>query len=102
MFKGAPIGLEVTIRYFHPLRKITNSAEDKVSVDQESTVEDLISILSKKYGVEFERFVGSGVNQKGLPIIFLLNGQNVLNLEGFKTKLCDGCILTIMPPVAGG
>ena len=102
MFKGAPIALEVKVRYGHPLRKITRSSEDKMIVDKETTVEDLIRMLSKKYGEEFEIFVSSGVKQKGLPVIFLLNGQNVLNLEGLKTKLCDGCVLTIMPPVAGG
>ena len=94
--------MEINIRYFHPLRKITGSAEDKLNVDKDTTVEDLIIILSKKYGEEFEKFVRSGVKQKGLPVIFLLNGQNVLNLDGLRTKLCDGCILTIMPPVAGG
>jgi MoaD family protein len=94
--------LQVYIRYFHPLRKITGIAEDKVRVDKDTTIEDLLGILSKQYGEEFERYVHSGVKQKGLPVIFLLNGKNVLNLEGLKTKLCDDCTLTMMPPIAGG
>ena len=102
MFIGAQIGLEVNIRYFYPLRVIAGRYEDKVEVDAGTTVENLLGFLSKMYGEEFERYVYSGIRQKGLPVIFLLDGRNVLQWEGLKTKLVNGCILTIMPPIAGG
>jgi MoaD family protein len=102
LFSGAQMNLEVNIVYFYPIREITGRAEEKVEVDENATVEMLLGILSKKYGKEFERFAYSGVNQKGLQIIFLLDEENVQNLEGLKTKLRNGCTVTLLPPIAGG
>jgi MoaD family protein len=94
--------LEVKAVYLNPLRRITGIAEEKFEVGESSTMEDLLTLLSKKYGPEFENFVFSGIKQPGLRIIFLLNETNVLNLEGLNTKLMDGCTVTLLPPLAGG
>jgi MoaD family protein len=96
------MNLEVNIVYFYPIREITGKADEKVEVDESATLEVLLDILSKKYGKEFERFVYSGVKQKGLRIIFLLDEENVQNLEGPKTRLRNGCTVTMLPPIAGG
>jgi len=39
---------------------------------------------------------------EGLSLNFLLNGRNVSLDKGFETKLQDGAVLSILPPVAGG
>jgi MoaD family protein len=101
-FSGAQMNLEINTIYFYPIREMTGKSEEKVEVDVGATVEVLLDILSKKYGEEFERLVYSGVKQKGLRIIFLLDEENVQNLEGLKTKLRDGCTVTMLPPIAGG
>lgn len=76
--------------------------DEKVRVDEGSTVGDLLSALSTRYGGDFERYIYSGVKRKGLKIVFLLDGRNILQLQGLATKLADGCTITMMPPVAGG
>jgi MoaD family protein len=94
--------LEVKIVYFNPIRGITGRAEEKIKVDEGSTLRSLLEILSQKYGKEFEKFAYSGIRQAGLRVIFLLDDESVQNLEDLDTKLRNGCTVTILTPLAGG
>ena len=94
--------MEINIRYFYPLRDMTGIAEEKIRLNSGTTMELLLESLSRKYGEDFEKYIYSGVKRKGLKIIFLLNGTNILQLQGLKTKLVNGSTVTMMPPVAGG
>ena len=94
--------MEVTVRYLNPLREVTKISEEKVEVKEGDSVEDLVHMLSKKYGSGFDRYAYSGVKQEGIPILILVDGQNVQSLEGAKTKLRQGNVITIIPPIAGG
>lgn len=94
--------MKVIVRYFTVLREVTGKREEEIDAKKGSTIEDILNFLNGKYGKEFEKYVLSGRRHKGLKLLFLMNGQNIEQLEGLKTKLYDGSILTIMPPVAGG
>ena len=94
--------LEVSVRYLYPIREVTGKSEEKIEVDEGTSVEGLLILLSEKYGAAFERYVNSGVKQRGIPIILLLDEKNIQLLEGLKTKLTNGSELAIIPPIAGG
>jgi MoaD family protein len=94
--------LEINVCYFYPLRDLTGKLKDKVSVDEGATVQDLLNMLSGRYGERFKEYVCSGISRKGLPIIFLLDGRNIIQLKGLRTHLREGCVITMMPPIAGG
>ncbi|MEM3572019.1 MAG: ubiquitin-like small modifier protein 1 [Candidatus Bathyarchaeia archaeon] len=95
--------MKVTIKFFASLREIAGKKEEVLNLDDGSLVEDLIKILIDKYGPEFKYYVydekKSSLKQ---DIQFLLNGRNVLTLNGLKTKLQDGDQVAILPPVGGG
>jgi MoaD family protein len=94
--------LKVKIVYFYPIREITGKEEEPLEVEDSATVETVLDSLSKKYGKEFENYVYSGVKQNGLRIVFLMDEENVQNLQGLATKLKEGCTITMLPPLAGG
>ena len=94
--------MKVTVRYLTILREITGKREEEIDTKEGSTIEDVLAFLNGRYGKEFERYVLSGRKRKGLRLLFLVNGQNIEKLDGLKTKLQSGSILTIIPPVAGG
>jgi len=93
--------VEVTVRYIITLREVVGKREEKISLPDGSTVEDVLLILAEKYGENFERYAHSG-REGGLQLLFLINGRNVAYLDGLKTRLDDGVTLAIIPPVAGG
>ncbi len=94
--------LEINVRYSHKLREMAGKREETVEIEERATLEDLLCLLSKKYGAEFERYAYSGLKEKGLPIVFLLDGKNMSQLNGPETTLHKGCTVTMMPPIAGG
>ena len=94
--------MKVIVRYFTVLREVTGKREEEIDAKKGSTIEDILNFLNGKYGKEFERYVLSGRRHKGLKLLFLVNGQNIQQLDGLKTKLQNGSVLTIMPPIAGG
>jgi MoaD family protein len=94
--------MKVIVRYFTVLREITGKREEEIDAKEGSTVEAILSFLNEKYGKKFERYILSGREREGLKLLFLVNGQNIEKLDGLRTKLQNGSILTIIPPVAGG
>lgn len=94
--------MKVIVRYFTILREITGKREEEIDAIEDSTIEDILNFLNGKYGKGYEKYVLSGRKHKGLKLLFLMNGQNIEQLEGLKTKLHNGSVLTIIPPVAGG
>jgi MoaD family protein len=94
--------MEVTVRYFTVMRNITGTREEKIDAKEGSTVEDVLKTLSSKYGKEFDRYIFSGREHRGLKLLFFVDGHNIEGSDGFKTKLKSGSVLAIMPPVAGG
>lgn len=94
--------MKIIVNYHTILREITRKHRDEIDVDESSTIEDILNLLSKNYGKKFKRYMLSGIKHKGLPLIFLLNGENIEKLNGFETKLHDRDNLAIIPPVAGG
>jgi len=94
--------MEITVRYFTVLREVTKKRQETIEMKQNSTLEDMLSLLIKKYGANFERYVLSGRETKGLQLILLLNEQDTSQLSGFKTQLHNRDIVAVIPPVAGG
>jgi MoaD family protein len=94
--------MEITVRYFTTLREVTGKQEEKIELAEGSILEDALRLIARKYGEKFERYVSSGRAGRGLPLLFLIDGENAADLGGFKSGLREGCTLTIIPPVAGG
>lgn len=94
--------MKIIVNYHTILREITGKRKDEIDIEESSTIDDILNLLGKNYGKKFEKYLLSGRRQKGLPLIFLLNGQNIEKMDDLKTKLHDQDNLTIIPPVAGG
>ncbi len=97
------IKLEVNVKYFATLREITDKREEKVKLQEGSTVEDLLKQLVGQYGTRFREYVVD--EETGKPrahLLFLINGTSISSLEGLSTKLSHDSVVALMPPVGGG
>ncbi|MEM2896006.1 MAG: ubiquitin-like small modifier protein 1 [Candidatus Bathyarchaeia archaeon] len=95
--------MRVTVKFFASLREMTKKRDEVFNLDEGLLVKDLVKILIDKYGSEFKYYVYDE-NKGSLKqdIQFLINGRNVLTLDGLKTRLKDGDQIAILPPVGGG
>ncbi|MGD9131004.1 MAG: MoaD family protein [Candidatus Bathyarchaeota archaeon] len=94
--------MKVEIKFFTSLREITGKKAEEIQLQNVITVEELLTLLSEKYGNKFTEYI---YNKKGKVqdfLSFLVNGKNINVLQGFDTELKQGDTIAILPPVGGG
>jgi MoaD family protein len=95
--------MRVLVKHFATVREIVGKKEESIEVEDGITVENLLKILSERYGQQFADYVFD--RETGLPrehLQFLIDGKSATSLEGLKTKIPNGCQFAIIPPVGGG
>lgn len=97
--------MQVSVRFFTTLREVTGKREEtlKFQDDKTVTVDTILKQLVKRHGkglVEYVYDHKTG-NVKGF-LQFLVNGRSTSTLSGLQTRLSDGDVLAIIPPVGGG
>ncbi len=80
-----------TVRFFTMLRK---AAGEQGYESSARTVAELLKEVESKYGEEVKRYLRN--------CIVLVNGRNIAQLRGKRTKLEKGDEVSLYPPVAGG
>jgi len=95
--------LKVTLKAYSDLRRVIGKMLSIVEMSDNSTLEDLLALLSERYGREFER-----ENRSTLKDSFrrdynvYLKGRLVYPSDYPKTKLQDQDEVAIVRPVGGG
>ncbi|MEM0378559.1 MAG: MoaD family protein [Thermosphaera sp.] len=85
--------MAIEIRLFATLIDFAKTRRLVLDLD-ESTIEDLLNILDAKFpGFKAELEPG---------YIILVNGFNIEHLNGLKTKVKNGDVVSIFPPSGGG
>ncbi len=94
--------MNIEIKFFTSLREITGKKKISLKLKNMISIEELLSLLQRKYGKEFKEYVFDDQGKVQDFLSILINGRNVNNLQGFKTLIKDGDIIAILPPVGGG
>jgi len=96
--------LRVKVRYFTTLRELAGSAEEELEIEDSATLANLIEEVASKYGKEARNYLyhKGGSGKFDPSIYFLINGANARTFSGANTKLKDGDIVAIIPPIGGG
>ena len=94
--------MKVEVKFFTSLREITGKKTDEIQLENAITVEELLTLLSYKYGKNFREYIYDKKGKVQGFLSFLVNGKNINILEGFDTKLKQGDNIAILPPVGGG
>ncbi len=97
--------MQVSVRFFTTLREITEKKEEtlKFRANEAVTISRVLDVLSRRYGKEFDDYVFEHETSEVKGFLqFLVNGRNASTSENLDTKLADGDVLAIIPPVGGG
>jgi len=93
--------MRIRVRFFTVLRELTGKSEEELEVKEEADVEDILDLLSGKYGERVTDYLFEEGKVRS-QIQILLDGKKIGGLDGLKTKLRDRETLAIIPPVGGG
>lgn len=67
-----------------------------------ATVGELLMALTARYGATFRRELMTSDGNLKAGIAILVNGRNIVFLQGMATPLNERDKVTIIPPAAGG
>ena len=91
--------IRITLKVFGGLRELRPSAVEDHVVPAQSSIENLWSLLEPE-AATFVSKLRDGLANGYLHI--LLNGRNVVFLDGQATILSDGDVVAVLPPIGGG
>jgi len=94
--------MKVEVKFYAMMREIAGKKAERVVLPIKSSVRDLIDLLVKRYGSEFERYIYDRDKRVRSYLSYMLNGVNINSLDKFDTALNDGDVLSLLPPVGGG
>jgi len=97
--------LQISVRFFTTLREITGKKEETLQFreNEKVTLNKALGKLAKRYGKDFVEYVyDSKTGEVRGFLQFLVNGRSTSTADGVNTKLSNGDILAIIPPVGGG
>lgn len=96
--------MRVKVKYFTTLRELSGTAEEELTIRDSANLADLIEEVASKYGKEARDYLYQKEESRKVDpsIYFLINGENSRILSGLDTKLKDGDVIAIIPPIGGG
>jgi molybdopterin synthase sulfur carrier subunit len=97
--------LRISVRFFTTLREITGRKEEKLEFPKGKNVTVRVALkhLADRYGKSFVEYVYDDTTGEVKGFLqFLINGRSASSFKGLDTKLVDGDVLAIIPPVGGG
>ncbi len=93
--------MRIKVRFFTILREMTGQKEETLTVGDETTVREILDLLSEKYGSAFLEYLFEGRRLRG-HIQILVDGINITTLNGLDTRMEEDSTLAVVPPVGGG
>ena len=95
--------MRIKVQYLGPVRVVVNKREEEIELSLKATIYELLRKLSDVYGKKFERevFEDNGENVRG-DLIVTVNGKVIKQLDGMRTRLKLGDVVSLLPIFAGG
>lgn len=96
--------MRVTLKFYALLRELVGRKELIVDLDNDDAkIIDVLDAIKKEISEEvYHKIINFYNREKGPRLVILLNGRNIVHLEGLETKVRDGDRLDIFPPAGGG
>ena len=95
--------LKIKVRYFTTLRELAGTKEEDLEMKEEISLAQVIDEISLMYGEEaFDYLHVRATGMVDPSIKFLVNGVDAHRLRGFETRLREGDVVSVIPPIGGG
>ena len=92
----------VRVRYFGMLRDIVGNREERLDINDSSGVDELIKILSEKYGAGLSKFLFDNRGRLRNGLAFAVNGDTTDSKHLSQVKCKNVREFVILPPISGG
>jgi len=94
--------ITIKIIFLSLLSDIFGTEELTYTANDNSAIEDILEMLSKEFGNNFERVIHNSSGKSNRYVIIALNGEDIRFLESIQTPVHDGDEIIFLPAIAGG
>ena len=94
--------LTIKISFLSLLKDITGQEETTLSIEENSSIRDILKQLVIKFGEKFEKIIFNFTENLSKYIIISLNGEDIRSFENLNTFLHDRDEIILLPAIAGG
>ncbi|MFX1388710.1 MAG: MoaD/ThiS family protein [Promethearchaeota archaeon] len=94
--------INIRINFLSLLVDITKFDHLEFSINENSTVKDLLSVLFMKFGKELKEKILISSDTLSKYIILGLNGKDIRAMNNLETILNEGDEISFLPAIAGG
>ena len=93
--------MRVTVKFYATLRLALGIAELEFVLAQPETMRQFLQrVAAQVSGAFLDKLLDHDAIRKGT--LLLVDGHNVLHLQGLETPLIEDCVVSIFPPAGGG
>ena len=93
--------MQVTVRLYGQAKRLLNTSELKVVLNEGSTLRALLGYIANRHGEEIGQFFDPASNSR-FPMIILVDGKDHRLSGGMDTPLRDITEIVFIPPAVGG
>jgi len=98
---GNGIQLPITVKFFYNFREATG--KDRIEIAGTKDVRSLLNKLVERFGQKLaEQLYEPDREKLRNTVNILVNGHGIMTPHGLGTRLNDGDVVAIFPPVCGG
>ena len=90
------------VRLFANLREFAGQRAVVEEAPSGASVGEVLQKICERFGAKFRQQIMDKRGQPNENVKVLLNGHNIVFLNGTETRLKDGDVIAIFPPVGGG
>ena len=92
----------IKIFFLSLLEDITGVNEISLNIEKNSTIKDVLKLLTSEFGKEFKITIFENPDTLSKYIIISLNGRDIRSLRNLESSLHDGDEVALLPAIAGG
>ncbi|MEM4280920.1 MAG: MoaD family protein [Candidatus Caldarchaeum sp.] len=92
--------MKIKTKYFAFMREKLGRDSEEFELNEGATVQDFIEVFKAKYAEKLSGLFEAGSLKTGFALA--LNDENLDRLRWRQTRLQEGDVVVILPPIAGG
>lgn len=92
----------IKISFLSLLADIIGREEISLSIEENSTINDVLKQLVIEFGKDFENTIFKSPDEISKYIILSLNGKDIRSFDNLNTLLHTGDEIILLPAIAGG
>ncbi|MGQ4891434.1 MAG: ubiquitin-like small modifier protein 1 [Candidatus Njordarchaeia archaeon] len=94
--------MKIKVNFYAIFRQMAGGKTFEIEVPNDATIRDLLEAIRNQISEEIYKKILAFMESERIGILILVNGRNIVHLNGLDTEIKEKDKIDIFPPGAGG